>query len=140
MSSSLFTIAQSLVRAMNEMDLDKIAPSLHHDFHHRVFPAIMRPAGVPEEGAGKELWLMRAKGLSGLIGSGSLGINIDDPISVVESADSVVLLVNSDGKLNDGTSLKLEYVYIFKFKDEKVISLDEFLDSAGAIKAFRPSA
>ncbi|KAL7415909.1 hypothetical protein BDY24DRAFT_412837 [Mrakia frigida] len=137
-TSHLYPLAISFVRCMNESDYTTMELLLHQDFLYRPWPSSI--SMKDEKGGmlriGKEEFMKQGKEVWDEVVE-KLGVNIEEPVNVVEGKDTIVLQLNSDGLMKSGEELKLEYCLIFRFKDDKIISYDEWMDSAYAMKAFK---
>jgi hypothetical protein len=57
----------------------------------------------------------------------SLEVTVD---SVIGEGDTYVKIAHSEGATNDGSSYRNEYATVFRFKDDLIVDVVEYLDTA----------
>ncbi|KAJ7474771.1 hypothetical protein FB451DRAFT_1397646 [Mycena latifolia] len=117
--------ASAVLTHLNALDWDSLGELFSPEFKHQYFPAsIIPPDG--KEVRGKEDWLSFVKyNLSVVFEK----VTFHKPLNVIHGADTVVFHLKSDGMSKSGRKYNNEYMFTFHFDGEKIIKLDEFLDS-----------
>ncbi|KAJ7474757.1 hypothetical protein FB451DRAFT_1246538 [Mycena latifolia] len=117
--------AYALLTHLNALDWDSLGELLSPEFKHQYFPAsIIPPDG--KEMRGKEDWI-------GVLKYNLLvvfdKVTYQPPLDVIHGADKVVFHFKADGMSKSGKKYNNEYMVTFHFEGEKIIKLNEFVDS-----------
>ncbi|KAF8218001.1 hypothetical protein K438DRAFT_1925265 [Mycena galopus ATCC 62051] len=129
--------AHAFIKHLNDLDWSRMSELLAPDFRHQYFPATIVPPDGKDDRTGDEF-------------IGYLKYNFETvfdkvtylpPLDVVQGSDAVVFHLKSDGISRSGRKYNNEYMVTFKFHGEKIVKLNEFVDSKyssaffGAIRA-----
>ncbi|KAF8205878.1 hypothetical protein K438DRAFT_1817526 [Mycena galopus ATCC 62051] len=117
--------AHAFIKHLNALDWVHLGELLSPDFRHQYFPATVAPLDGKDD-RGKEDFI------------GVVKYNLETffekvtflpPLDVIHDSDAVVFHLKSDGISNSGEKYNNEYMLTFKFYGEKIVKINEFVDS-----------
>ncbi|KAJ7347977.1 hypothetical protein DFH08DRAFT_867058 [Mycena albidolilacea] len=117
--------AHAFLTYLNALNWDRLGELLAPDFRHKYLPASIIPPDGKED-RGKDDFV------------GVLKYNFEKvfdkvtflaPLDVIHGTNAVVFHLKSDGISKSGKKYNNEYMVTFHFDGEKIIKLNEFVDS-----------
>ncbi|KAJ7143776.1 hypothetical protein C8R44DRAFT_864811 [Mycena epipterygia] len=117
--------AHAFFKHLNALDWSALGDLMSTDFKHQYLPAsIISPDG--KETRGKEEFLGILKyNLTTVFDK----VTYPPPLDVIHGTDAVVFHLKSDGMTKSGKNYNNEYMITFHFDGDKMIKLNEFVDS-----------
>ncbi|KAJ7457220.1 hypothetical protein B0H11DRAFT_2063407 [Mycena galericulata] len=117
--------AYEFLKHLNALDFDAIGELLSPDFKHVYLPAtIVPPDGKDDRGKEDLIGVLKYNLLNVFD-----GVTYLPPLDVIHGSDAVVFHLKSDGISKSGKKYTNEYMITFHFKGEKIVKLNEFVDS-----------
>ncbi|KAJ7457248.1 hypothetical protein B0H11DRAFT_2286990 [Mycena galericulata] len=116
--------AHAFLTYTNAHDFEAVAELLSPDFKHQYFPAtISRSEGMADRG--KEEFIERLKHTVTVFDT----MTFQPPMDVVHGVDAVVFHHKADGVTKSGLKYNIEYMVTFHFAGEKIVKMNQFVDS-----------
>ncbi|KAJ7620955.1 hypothetical protein FB45DRAFT_1032228 [Roridomyces roridus] len=125
-------VAHAVLDHLNVLDYTALAEFLAPDFKHRYLPSTIHAADGKVE-RGKDEWLEVVKYNSSQLFE---KVTYGPPLDVIHGASSVVFHLTSVGMSKSGKQYKNEYMVTFHFEGDKIVKLNEFVDSSYSIAYF----
>ncbi|KAJ7708324.1 hypothetical protein B0H17DRAFT_1125080 [Mycena rosella] len=127
-------IALALLNHLNSLEWDALGKLLSEDFKHQYFPATIIPLDGREM-RGKEQWIGVLKhnfahgGVFEHITELKIALQFRPPLDIIHAADKVVFQLKCDGMSKSGIKYNNEYMITMHFVGEKIVKMNEFMDS-----------
>ncbi|KAK7052518.1 hypothetical protein R3P38DRAFT_2603938 [Favolaschia claudopus] len=117
--------AHAFIKHLNALDWDSLADLLAPNFKHQYLPSTIIPPDGKDD-RGKEDFVNNLKvTLENVFDK----VTYLPPIDVIHGSNAVVFHLKSDGASKSGRKYNNEYMVTFHFDGEKIIKLNEFVDS-----------
>ncbi|KAJ7111130.1 hypothetical protein C8R43DRAFT_159792 [Mycena crocata] len=124
--------AHAVLRHLNALDWDALGELMSSEFEHQYFPTSMPPPqGKDTRGKAEFIDLLKVNWLQAFE-----KITFDAPLDVIHGLNSVVFHVKSNGLTKSGKRYNNEYMFTFHFDGEKIIKMNEFVDSKYSVEFF----
>ncbi|KAF7351955.1 hypothetical protein MVEN_01157600 [Mycena venus] len=117
--------AHAFLKHLNALEWTPLADLMSPDFRHQYFPASISPPDGKED-RGKEEFIGVLKYNFEIVFE---KVMLLPPTDVIHGSDAVVFHLKSDGMSKSGKKFNNEYMFTFHFEGEKIIKLNEFVDS-----------
>ncbi|KAJ6555205.1 hypothetical protein DFH09DRAFT_1165778 [Mycena vulgaris] len=117
--------AHAFLKHLNNLDWVPLGELLSPEFKHQYFPgSIIPPDGKETRGSEEFIGVLKYN-LENLLDK----VTYQPPLDIIHGSDAVVFHLRSDGMSKSGKKYDNEYMITFHFDGEKIIKLNEFVDS-----------
>ncbi|KAJ7723679.1 hypothetical protein B0H16DRAFT_1598241 [Mycena metata] len=118
--------AHAFLKHLNAMDWVSLGDLLAPEFKHQCFPAtVVVPDGRQTRSKEEYIEGILQGGLTNYFKT----FRFSEPMDVIHGSNKVAFHVKSVGVFKSGDSYENEYMLTFHFDGEKVVRLNEFVDS-----------
>ncbi|KAJ7171138.1 hypothetical protein C8R46DRAFT_1087790 [Mycena filopes] len=117
--------AQAFLKHLNALEWDPLADLIAPSFQHQYFPGTIVPPDGKETRGKEEFLGVLQHHLIHVFDKVTYG----PPLDVVHGSNKVAFHLKSDGTSKSGKKYNNEYMVTFHFEGEKMIKLNEFVDS-----------
>ncbi|KAJ7653094.1 hypothetical protein DFH06DRAFT_1330497 [Mycena polygramma] len=117
--------ANAFLKHLNAQDWVSLRALLADDFKHQYMPSTINPPDGKEDRGPDELVATLRFYMENMFNK----ITYGPPLDVIHGADKVVFHLKSAGSSKSGKPYNNEYMITFHFVGEKIVRLNEFVDS-----------
>ncbi|KAF7351945.1 hypothetical protein MVEN_01156500 [Mycena venus] len=117
--------AHAFMKHLNALDWTSLADLMSPDFRHQYLPASIIPLDGKED-RGKEEFIGILKHYFEIVFE---KVTFLPPTDVIHGSNAVVFHLKADGMSKSGKKYNSEYMFTFHFDGEKIVKLNEFVDS-----------
>ncbi|KAJ6551838.1 hypothetical protein B0H19DRAFT_1159125 [Mycena capillaripes] len=117
--------AHAFLKHLNALDWASLGELMSPDFKHQAFPSNLSPPDGKET-RGKEEFIEFMKFILLTVFE---KVTYLTPLDVIHGSDAVVFHLKTDGISKSGKKYNNEYMFTFHFFGDKIIKLNEFVDS-----------
>ncbi|KAJ7056559.1 hypothetical protein C8F01DRAFT_1154116 [Mycena amicta] len=126
--------AHAFLKHVNALEWDAFSDLLAPTFTQQYFPATLTPPeGKDTRGKEEFIALMKHSWIH-VFEKMTLG----EPLDVIHGFNKVTFHLKSDGLSKAGKRYNNEYMFTFHFEGEKIVKLNEFVDSKYSAQFFTP--
>ncbi|KAJ7080651.1 hypothetical protein B0H15DRAFT_483955 [Mycena belliarum] len=117
--------AHALFRFLNALDWESLGELLSPECMHQYFPASINPPDGKEMRGKQDFIDVLKHNFEGIFEK----VTFQPPLDVIHGFNKVVFHLRSDGISKSGKKYNNEYMITFHFDGEKIIKVNEFMDS-----------
>ncbi|KAJ7035181.1 hypothetical protein C8F04DRAFT_1099341 [Mycena alexandri] len=117
--------AHAFLKHLNALEWGPLADLMASNFKHQYFPSTIVPPDGKETRGKEEFMGVLQQNFIHVFEKVTFG----EPLDVIHGVNKVVFHLKSDGMSKSGKKYNNEYMVTFHFDGEKMIRLNEFVDS-----------